>query len=397
MGIHGGTTSGSTRSSGGGHLPTLGILGGGQLGRLMLQAAVDLDLTVHVLDPDPRAPCLGSTPHFHVGRLTDADAVLRFGRQVDVLTVEIEEVHTGALRQLAAEGVTVHPSPDVLDILRDKRRQKAFYLHHGLPTAPLVPFEDAASLHAVPPALPCVVKAATGGYDGRGVWILQRPEDLAALPALGPGLVEAFVADAQEIAIIVARDTRGRVELAPPVAMAVHPGANLLDTLHLPAALPDAVLARAAEVAAAAAEALGVVGLLAVELFVTPAGEVLINEAAPRPHNSGHPTIECCLTSQYTQALRAVLGLPLAPFTLRSPGALVNLLGAPGSRGRPRYLGLEAALATPGAFVHLYGKAEVRPMRKMGHITVIAATPTEAEARARDLGRRLQVVGEEER
>ncbi|MDP5171513.1 MAG: 5-(carboxyamino)imidazole ribonucleotide synthase [Bacteroidia bacterium] len=347
----------------------LGVVGGGQLGRMLIQASIDFNVEIHVLDPDPEAPCKPYAHAFTQGSLDDYETVYQFGKDLDVITVEIEKVNADALATLKAEGKTVYPDPDILRMIQDKRAQKAYYQEHGLPTADFVLVNNASEVRELG-WMPAVNKLGKDGYDGRGVQILREPADFdKAFDA--PGLVEKMVEFEKEIAIIVARNPQGDIKTYPLVEMVFHPEHNLVEYLYSPADVPVVQALRAREIAVDLVKSLDYVGLLAIEMFALKNGEVLINEIAPRPHNSGHHTIRACGTSQYEQHLRAILGLPLGDTTLLTPAAMVNLLGAEGHTGPAVYVGMEDALAIPGVFPHLYGKAETRPFRKMGHVTII--------------------------
>jgi 5-(carboxyamino)imidazole ribonucleotide synthase len=365
---------------------TIGILGSGQLGKMLLPIAHSWALDVATMDPSPQAPARALAQRFVVGDIADRDAVLAFGRGVDLLTYEIEAVNVEALQLLADEGRLVRPAPRILAIIQDKGCQKQFFTDSGLPTLPFTPVDSGAALRQAPPPLPFVFKLNRGGYDGRGVWLVRDAAGLAGLPD-APGIVEPLLQGMTEISVIVARSAFGEVVTYPPTEMVFHPTANLVETLVSPARLPQALASRCREVAVAAAEALDLVGLMAVEMFVDGEGEVSINECSPRPHNSGHHTIEASPCSQYEQMLRAILDLPLGAVEPARPAAMVNLLGEEGATGPARYPGVEQALALPGVSVHLYGKAETRPFRKMGHVTAVADTVERARElalRARD-------------
>lgn len=349
---------------------SLGILGGGQLGRMLLQPCAAFDVFTRILDPDPAAPCSRLAGDFHEGSLLDHDTVLAFGRQCDLITIEIENVNVEALTALEASGIPVYPQPHVIGIIQDKRLQKQFYTEHGIPTAPFRLVDDAAAVAQHGDFLPAFHKLGRGGYDGGGVQRLNDSQDLGrAFDA--PGLLEQAIDFAAELSVIVARNGAGEVRSFPPVECVFHPEYNLVDHLLAPSTQPQAVLAEAEAVARQVAEALGIIGLLAVELFVTREGRVLVNEVAPRPHNSGHQTIEANATSQYAQHLRAILGLPLGDTRMLSPSAMVNLLGEDGHTGDVLYEGLDDVLAIEGVSLCLYGKKQTRPRRKMGHITII--------------------------
>lgn len=347
----------------------LGILGGGQLGRMLIQSGIDFNIPFAVLDPDVNAPCATLT-EFHHGKLTDYDTVMKFGASCDILTIEIENVNTDALKALAKQGKKVYPQPDVIELIQDKRTQKIFYRDFNIPTADFILTENAQDVKRRKDFLPAVNKLGREGYDGRGVQILRSEEDLAkAFDA--PGLLEELIRFEKEISVIVARNEQGEVKTFPVVEMVFHPVHNLVEYLFAPADLPEPVLKKADDIARKIIGELHMVGLLAVEMFVTKSGEVLVNEIAPRPHNSGHQTIEANSTSQYEQHLRAILNLPLGDTTLLIPGAMVNLLGEEGHSGPARYEGFDEVLKVPGVHVHLYGKRLTKPFRKMGHVTII--------------------------
>lgn len=341
---------------------------------MLLQASIDWNLRIHVLDPDAQASCRHLCTHFQQGSLTDYDTVYQFGQGVDVLTIEIEKVNVEALEALQREGKQVFPQPAVIRTIQDKRLQKQFFRDHNLPTADFVLTNDRADVSQQvaqnPDLLPAFHKLGRDGYDGRGV---QRVATTADLPKAfdAPGVLEKAVDFEKELAVIVARNERGEVQTFPTVEMVFHPELNLVDYLFAPASISGAIDQQAQAIARQTAEAFGIVGLLAVELFLTKEGEVLINEVAPRPHNSGHHTIRANVTSQFEQHWRAILNLPLGNTTSYQPAAMLNLLGEDGHTGPARYEGLDSVLAMPGVFPFLYGKAITKPFRKMGHITVM--------------------------
>lgn len=349
----------------------LGILGGGQLGKMLLQELSRMDIRTAVLDPSSFSPCKGRAQVFEVGDLKDFDTVYQFGKLVDVLTFEIEHVNVEALARLAEEGVKVFPSAQLLTVIQDKRLQKEFYRDHNIPTSPFFVYEAKMDLINRELQFPCVQKLATGGFDGRGVNILHSREDVPELPE-GPGIIEDFIAENREISVIVARSINGETVAYPPVEMEFHPTANLVEFLFSPTTLSEAEAQKAEQIALDVANALNLVGILAVEMFVRPDGEILVNESAPRPHNSGHHTIESSHTSQYEQHIRAILGLPLGSVRARSAAVMVNLLGEPGNTGYVEYEGIEEVLKMEGVYVHIYGKKQTRPFRKMGHVTIVA-------------------------
>jgi 5-(carboxyamino)imidazole ribonucleotide synthase len=377
---------------------TIGILGGGQLGLMLIQAGIDWNLAVHILDPDPDAPCRHLATHFQVGSLLDYDTVLAFGQGVDVLTIEIEKVNVDALEVLETQGKRVFPQPAVIRTIQDKRLQKQFFRDHHLPTADFVLTDDRAHLTALVQAnpdryLPAFHKLGRDGYDGRGVQRIGTVADLGQ-GFDAPGVLERAVEVEKELAVIVARNERGDVRCFPTVEMAFHPDLNLVDYLFAPAQIPAEVDARAQALARQTMAAFGMVGLLAVELFLTPAGELLINEVAPRPHNSGHHTIRANVTSQFEQHWRAILGHPLGDVTAYQPAAMLNLLGEAGHTGPARYDGLDAVLALPGVFPFLYGKAITKPFRKMGHLTVMDADMDTLRAKVAQVQALIRVVAD---
>ncbi|HZY80602.1 MAG TPA: 5-(carboxyamino)imidazole ribonucleotide synthase [Cyclobacteriaceae bacterium] len=347
----------------------LGVLGGGQLGRMLIQSGIDLNIEFNILDPDQNAPC-SQISNFTCGKLTDFDTVLAFGEKCDLLTIEIENVNTAALKELVRRGKKVFPQPEIIELIQDKRLQKQFYKDNGIPTADFILTSNRADVAANAHLLPAVNKLGKEGYDGRGVQILRTRADLPkAFDA--PGLLEKLIDFEKEIAVIVSRNEKGEVAAFPVVEMVFHPEANLVEYLISPAQISPSTEDTAQQLATKIITSLKMVGLLAVEMFVTKDGKVLVNEIAPRPHNSGHHTIEANVTSQYEQHLRAILDL--APGDTRAvlPAAMVNLLGEEGHSGTANYSGLEEVLQQPGTHVHLYGKKITKPFRKMGHITIV--------------------------
>jgi 5-(carboxyamino)imidazole ribonucleotide synthase len=348
----------------------IGILGGGQLGLMLLQAAIDWNLDISVLDPDAEAPCSRIAPRFVQGSLQDYATVYAFGKDLDVITIEIEKVNVEALEALEQEGKRVYPQPSVIRQIQDKRIQKQFYRQHQLPTADFILTESKDDVRLHVEFLPAFHKLGRDGYDGRGVQRISSADELhKAFDA--PGVLEKAVPFEKEIAVIVARNASGQVSTFPTVEMAFHPELNLVEYLFAPAQLPEAVEQEAHRLARQTAEAFGIVGLLAVEMFVTPGGEVLINEVAPRPHNSGHHSIRANATSQFEQHWRAILDLPLGSTHAYGPAAMVNLLGEDGHTGPAYYEGMDTLLAMDEVFPFLYGKAITKPFRKMGHVTIM--------------------------
>jgi 5-(carboxyamino)imidazole ribonucleotide synthase len=363
----------------------IGILGGGQLGKMLLDVARRYDLYTKVLDPSADAPCATGCKEFVQGSFNDYDTVLEFARDCDVVTIEIESVNTAALKELQAMGKKIFPQPEIVELIQNKIIQKQFYEDNKLPTAPWFGFKNKAemlrkiekySFH-----LPFVWKAATGGYDGRGVKVIRNHNDLYDLPDI-PGLIEELASVEHEIAIVTGRNESGEVATFPPVEMAFHPVANLVEYVFCPAELSSETLNEAAKIASMVVERLGIVGVLAVEMFVNQDGRIWINECAPRVHNSGHLTIEACVTSQFEQHLRAILGFPLGSTLQLNPAVMVNLTGEEGFSGPVVYEGAESMLEVVGAYMHLYGKTETRPFRKMGHVTLIAGDLKQAREKA---------------
>ena len=359
----------------------LGVLGGGQLGRMLLQESVNLDIKLAVLDPNPEAPCHQIVPYFSAGDFNDRETVWNFGKNLDVVTVEIEHVSIEGLRDLEKAGVKVFPQPALLEIVQDKGLQKEFYKKHNIPTAPYRLLENKAELIENTDFLPAAQKLRKGGYDGRGVFVIKSESDIPnGFDA--PAVLEKFVDFDKELSVIVARNESGEVKTFPAVELDFNPEANLVELLFAPANITDEIADKAEKIAIKTIEAFGLVGILAVELFLTKSGDILVNEVAPRPHNSGHHTIEANITSQYAQHLRSILNFPLGATDLIRPAAMVNLLGAEGHSGPVVYEGLEEALKMSGVYVHLYGKTDTKPFRKMGHVTITADNTREAREKA---------------
>lgn len=369
----------------------LGILGGGQLGRMLIQEAVKLNVSVSVMDPDANAPCRYLCERFTHADFRSEEDVYRFGKECSLLTVEIEHVNTVALLRLEAEGIPVYPQPQLLRMVQDKGLQKEFYVSHGIPTAPFVLVKDKAELSSMRGHLPGMLKLRKGGYDGKGVMKLKTADDIATAFE-GPCVLEEMIDFAMEISVIVSRNRLGEISHFPVVEMEFNPQANLVEFLCSPARVSKEIEDKAIAIARKVIDKMGLVGLLAVEMFVTKQGDVLVNEIAPRPHNSGHQTIEGNITSQYAQHLRALLGLPPGATTTVRPAVMINLLGEEGHQGEAHYRGIEAVLRWPGVYVHLYGKKITRPFRKMGHVTITAPHLEEAIQLARKVQQTLKVV-----
>ena len=352
----------------------LGVLGGGQLGKMMVLAAANWNLDIWAMEKDENCPIAPFCTHFIKGDIRDFEAVYNFGKKVDILTIEVENVNTDALLQLEKEGLTVHPSPSQLKIIKDKGLQKQFYVEQSLPTSPF-DFYDSISLikEAIKNgklSFPFVQKARTGGYDGKGVAVIKNEEDLNNKLLDTASIVEPLVDIEKELAVIVARNEKGEIKAFPTVEMLFNPDLNLVEFLACPAKIPAEIEKKCLNIAKDTIKAYNICGLLAVEFFYTKDGEILINEVAPRTHNSGHHTIDSCYTSQFQQHIRAVLNWDLAETNIKIPAIMVNLLGEPYHTGDAYCHNLDKVLAYEGVSVHLYGKKITKPFRKMGHATV---------------------------
>jgi len=374
---------------------TLGILGGGQLGKMLLTETRKFDISTKVLDPSADAPCRIACNTFVQGALTDFDTVYNFGKDVDVLTIEIENVNVDALKKLQSEGVKVYPTPQTIELIQNKATQKQFYTTHNIPTAPFHRFESLTNLQQAVTneqiTLPFVWKSARFGYDGNGVKIVRQLPDLSLLPE-GECIAENLVPFAKELAVIVARNVSGEATTYPVVEMEFHPEANQVEYVLCPARISEEIAQKARVIAVQVAQAFQVVGLLAVELFLTAEGEVLVNEVAPRPHNSGHYSIEAAYTNQFEQHLRAILDLPLGNTDSKVAGVMVNLVGAEGYQGDVVYENIEQILAMQGVTPHIYGKRQTRPFRKMGHVTIVNKDIEKARVIAEKVKQTIKVI-----
>lgn len=368
----------------------LGVLGGGQLGRMLIQAANDLNIHIHCLDPDPNAPCSEIAHSFSCGSLTDFNTVLNFGSDKHLITVEIENVNVEALVELEKKGVKVFPQPNVLKLIQDKGLQKEFYLKNNIPTAGFELISSKAEL-LLKTDFPFVHKLRTGGYDGKGVKIISNLSE-AEQSFDAPSVIEEKIDFQKELSVLVARNEKGEIKTFPLVECEFNPEANLVEFLFSPADVSPEIELKAKEIASQLIEKLNMVGLLAVELFLTKSNELLVNEIAPRPHNSGHHTIECCTTSQFAQHLRAILNLPLGDTSLIQAGAMINLVGEKEFNGPVIYDGLENLLSIPGVFPHLYGKEISKPFRKMGHITITGKNIVELKAKRDKIKGLIRVI-----
>ncbi len=372
----------------------LGILGGGQLGKMLLPIAHQWDVETWILDPSENCSCAKLAHHFVKGDFNDFDTVYQFGKHLDVITIEIEHVNTEALHKLQNEGKRIYPEPKSLDIIKDKGLQKIHYQNHAIHTSPFEIFDNKAevleALNQQRLKIPFVQKSRKAGYDGKGVLVVTKTEQLADLFD-EPSMVEHAVDIKKEISVIVARNVQGEIETFPVVEMTFNPIANLVEFLICPAQLPNEIAREADVLARKVMKSFELTGLLAVELFLTHANELVVNEVAPRPHNSGHQSIEGCITSQYEQHLRAIFGLPLGNTSITLPSVMVNLLGEPNYSGKAKYEGFQESMNIDGVKIHLYGKTETRPYRKMGHVTVLDADINEAIHKAKSVQNSLKI------
>jgi len=373
----------------------LAILGGGQLGKMLLYETRKFDIQTLVLDPNPEAPSRLAANFFQQGDLMDYDTVYQFGKRADIVTFEIEAVNVDALEQLEAEGITVYPSPKTLRKIQDKGVQKDFYTEKNIPTAPYKKYPNLADLKlaltANQSSFPFVWKSTQGGYDGKGVQVVRSQEDLEKLIDT-PCIAERMIPFKNELAVIVVRSPKGEVKTYPVVEMEFHPEANQVEYVICPGRIDDKVATKAREVATQVSEAFEHVGLLAVEMFQTEDDEILVNEVAPRPHNSGHYSIEGSYTNQFEQHLRAILNLPLGETESKIGAVMVNLVGAEGHTGDVYYEKIEDIMELKGVTPHIYGKRETRPFRKMGHVTIVNSDLSEARNIAEQVKNAIRVI-----
>ena len=369
----------------------LGILGGGQLGRMLIQEAINYNLTTLVLDPDTDAPCKHIANYFECGSITDFDTVYNFGKKADIITIEIEKVNIEALEQLEKDGKQVYPQSRVIRLIQDKGVQKQFLKENNIPTAPFQLVNTKEDMQNSNISFPYILKLRRDGYDGKGVMRINHIGDLDnAFDA--PCLIEELVDFEKEIAVIVARNAKGDVRTFPMVEMEFNMEANLVEFLISPSTYPDTIQEKAELIAKKIASSLNITGLLAVEMFITRDGEILVNELAPRPHNSGHHTIEGNYVSQFDQHLRAIFNLPLGDTRSLSNAVMINLLGEKGHEGVANYKGMEKVMALEGVYMHLYGKKYTKPFRKMGHITVVDQNREGAIEKAKLIKETLKVI-----
>lgn len=375
----------------------LGILGGGQLGKMLLAETRKYDIHTLVLDPSSEAPCKLGCNEFFQGDLMDYDTVYNFGKRANVLTIEIENVNVNALESLEKEGIKVYPSSKTLRTIQNKSSQKLFYVDHNIPTANFSRFaykdEILTAIENESLSFPFVWKSAQFGYDGNGVKIVKTYSDLDKLSP-DECITETLIPFETELAVIVARSVSGKVSTYPVVEMEFHPEANQVEYVLCPARINSEIAKKAELIALRTSAAFNHVGLLAVEMFLTKNGDVLVNEVAPRPHNSGHFSIEASYTSQYEQHLRAILDLPLGSAESKQSAVMVNLVGAEDYQGKVVYKNIESILALDGVTPHIYGKKETRPFRKMGHVTIVNSDLNTARVIAEKVKKIIEVISE---
>jgi len=373
----------------------LGILGGGQLGKMLLFDTRKFDIQTYVLDPSDEAPCKIACDQFFKGDLMDFETVYNFGKKVDVLTFEIELVNLEALVKLEEEGLKVFPSPKTLKLIQNKGIQKDFYIQHAIPTANYKRFNNIKSLIVdildSKTKLPFVWKCTEFGYDGNGVKVIRHISDLDNLANV-ECIAEEMVPFKNELAVIVCRNPSGEIKTYPVVEMEFHPEANQVEYVICPARIDDKVAEKARAIALNVSEKFNHVGLLAVEMFQTEEDEILVNEVAPRPHNSGHYSIEASYTSQFENHLRAILDLPLGNTDSKVAGIMVNLVGSEGFSGNVVYENIEKILGWNGVTPHIYGKKQTRPFRKMGHVTIVNEDIDEARRIAEEVKNTIRVI-----
>ncbi|MEB8344991.1 5-(carboxyamino)imidazole ribonucleotide synthase [Flavobacteriaceae bacterium KMM 6898] len=375
----------------------LGILGGGQLGKMMLYETRKFDIHTKVLDPSDEAPCKLSCNEFQQGDLMDYDTVYNFGKKVDVLTIEIENINLDALEKLENEGIKVYPPSQTLRTIQNKAQQKLFYVDHDIPTAPFNRFaytseiEDSVSNGGL--KFPFVWKCTQFGYDGQGVKVVRSLKDLDGLPNV-ECITEDMIPFKNELAVIVVRNPSGQVVTYPVVEMEFHPEANQVEYVICPARIDDKVAEKAKAIALKVSDKMKHIGVLAVEMFQTKDDQILVNEVAPRPHNSGHYSIEASYTNQFEQHIRAILDLPLGNTESKVAGIMVNLVGAEGYTGNVIYDNIEEILKMEGVTPHIYGKKQTRPFRKMGHVTIVNNDIEEARKIAEQVKQTIKVISE---
>lgn len=368
----------------------LGILGGGQLGRMFIQEAMNYNVHVHILENDELAPAALNATYFTKGDITNYDDVMAFGRTLNVLTVEIENVNIQALFDLEKAGVEVYPQPRVLEIIRDKGLQKSFYVKNNIPTSKFHLVEEDPEESVLLNHIPFVHKLRTGGYDGKGVQIIKSTDDVQNT-FKEASIIEELIDFEKELSVIVSRNKSGETAVYPTVECEFNE-VNLVSFLFSPADISVEIEQNARELAIKVIDSLDMVGILAVEMFLLKNGDLLVNEVAPRPHNSGHHTIECNLTSQFEQHMRSVLNWPLGSTEMILNGAMINLIGEEGYNGPAYYDGMEKILSNKNAFLHLYGKETTKPFRKMGHLTVATESMVKTKKIADELKNAIKVI-----
>ena len=368
----------------------LGILGGGQLGRMFIQEAINYDVHVHIMENDENAPSANFANSFTKGDITNFDDVYAFGKDKDVITVEIENVNVEALYKLEDEGVKIYPQPHILEMIKDKGLQKEFYIKNNIPTAPFKFINETTPKSELLNAIPFVCKLRTGGYDGKGVVIIKNENDLVN-SFTNPSIREELIPFEKELSVIVARNKNGETAVYPTVECEFNE-ANLVAFLFSPANITSSIETKAKNLAVDVINKIGLVGILAVELFLTKDGNLLVNEVAPRPHNSGHHTIECNVTSQFEQHMRSVLNMPLGSTDTIRNGAMINLIGEHGYTGPVFYEGINEIIKEKGVHVHIYGKEQTKPNRKMGHVTIASSTIEETKSIAKKVKSKIRVI-----
>lgn len=369
----------------------LGVLGGGQLGKMLLSETQKFDIYTCILDGSSKAPCAQICNEFYQGNLLDFDTVYNFGKKVNLLTIEIEHVNIDALLKLEEEGLEIHPQPRVIQTIQHKGKQKDFFVKNKIPTSPHKRFSSLEELKNEKCSFPFVWKSAQFGYDGTGVKVIKNKNDLSLLNDVDC-IIEKLIPFKNELAVIVARNKNGEIKTYPVVEMEFHKEANQVEYVICPARISNEVAQKAQKIALKVAESFKHIGLLAVELFQTENDEILVNEVAPRTHNSGHYSIEASYTNQFEQHLRSILNLPLGNTDSKLAGIMVNLVGEEGFSGDVIYKNIEEILKIDGVTPHIYGKKQTRPFRKMGHVTIVNNNVNEARKIAEIVKNTIRVI-----
>ncbi|MCL0070648.1 5-(carboxyamino)imidazole ribonucleotide synthase [Dehalococcoidia bacterium] len=378
-----------------GYNQRIGIIGGGQLGKMMTQEAKKMGFYVTILDPTPNSPASQLADRQFVGDFHDRNKIKELVTRSDVTTYDIEDIDVGALKELVEAGHLIHPSPQILEIIQDKWKQKEALARSGIPIPRYRKVKEGGLAAAIEEfGFPVVQKACRGGYDGRGVFVIRTRDDIGRT-LKGESFLEEFVEIEKELAVMVARNAAGEIKCHPVVEMVFDEAANICDYVLAPAMVEQKIQDESRQIAVAVVESLGGAGIFGIEMFLDKAGNVLVNEIAPRPHNSGHYTIEACVTSQFEQHIRAIMGLPLGSTELLTPAVMINILGGEGYEGPAMLQGIRETLQIPGAALHLYGKRITRPFRKMGHVTVVDKDIENALEKAQRIKTFLRVVSEE--